>query len=91
MLHNARWSCLSLHSVRWKLPTTVYYRQQLDMQPDIVYIVHIVQTGSCTNLYRCPLACMVLYKAAWGQVVLRYICILVCCCKQLDTYIYTAC
>ena len=33
---------------------------------------------------------MGLHKAAWGQVVLRYICVLVCYCKRLDVYIYTA-
>ena len=40
---------------------------------------------------RCPLACMGLHKAAWGQVVLRYICVLVCCCKGLDACVNTAC
>ena len=57
---------------------------------DIVHIVHKVQTGSCTNLDRHPLACIGLHKAAWGQVVLKYICILVCCYKQLNAYINTA-
>ena len=61
------------------------------MQLDIVRIVHIVQTGSCTNLDRCPLACMDLHKAAWGQEVLSYISVLVCCCKRLDAYANTAC
>ena len=54
-------------------------------------IVHIVQIGGCTNLDRCPLAYMGLHKAAWGQVVLRYICVLVCCCKRLDACANTAC
>ena len=58
------------------------------MQLDIVYIVQI---GGCTNLDRCPLAYMGLHKAAWGQVVLRYICVLVCCCKPLDACANTAC
>ena len=37
------------------------------------------------------LACMGLYKAVWGQVVLRYICVLVCYCKQLDACRNIAC
>ena len=40
---------------------------------------------------KCPLVCMGLYKAAWDQVVLRYICVLVCCCKRLDACTNTAC
>ena len=61
------------------------------MQLDIVHIVHIIQIGGCTNLDRCPLAYMGLHKAAWGQVVLRYICVLVCCCKRLDACANAAC
>ena len=58
-------------------------------------IVHIVETGSRTNLDRCPLRTgvlkgMGLHKAAWGQMVLRYIFVLVCCCKQLDACANTA-
>ena len=34
---------------------------------------------------------MGLHKAPWGQVVLRYICVLVCCHKLLDACMYTAC
>ena len=34
---------------------------------------------------------MGLHKVAWGQVLLRYICILVCCYKQFDVCMYTAC
>ena len=34
---------------------------------------------------------MGLHKASWGQVVLRYIFVLVCCCKQLDACMNTAC
>ena len=40
---------------------------------------------------RCPLAPIgFLHRVAWGQVVLRYTCVLVCCYKQLDSCIYTA-
>ena len=49
------------------------------------------KSGQVSLKNRCPLACMGLHKAAWGQVVLRYIYVLVCCCKQLDAYTYTAC
>ena len=35
--------------------------------------------------------CIGLHKATWGQVVLRYICVLVYCCKRLDAYTNTAC
>ena len=34
---------------------------------------------------------MGLHKAAWGQVVLRYICVLVFGCKRLDACANTAC
>ena len=34
--------------------------------------------------------CMGLHKAAWGQFFLRYICVLVCCCKRLDACANTA-
>ena len=67
------------------------------MQLDIVHIVHIVtdrrlyESGQVSLKDRCPLACMGLHKAAWGQVVLRYICVLVCCCKLLDACANTAC
>ena len=54
-------------------------------------IIHMVQTGSCINLDRCLLVYMGLYKAARGQVVLRYICVLVCCCKRLDAYTSIIC
>ena len=40
---------------------------------------------------RCILACISLNKAAWGQVVLKYICVLVCCYKRLDAYANAAC
>ena len=39
----------------------------------------------------CPLACMGLHKAAWDQLVLSYICVLVFCCKQLDACMCTTC
>ena len=51
----------------------------------------LYESGQVSLKDRCPLACMGLYKAAWGQVVLRYICVLVCCCKRLDAYANTAC
>ena len=52
---------------------------------------HLYESGQVFLKYRCPLACIGLHKAAWGQVVLRYICALVRCCKQLDACTYTAC
>ena len=51
----------------------------------------LYESGQVSLKDRCPLACMGLHKAAWGQVVLRYICVLVCCCKQLDACANTAC
>ena len=51
----------------------------------------LYETGQVSLKERCPLTCMSLYKAAWGQVVLRYICVLVCYCKTLDACTYTAC
>ena len=50
----------------------------------------LYKSGKVFIKYRCPLACMGLHKAAWGQVVLRYICVLVCCCKRLDAFTNTA-
>ena len=84
-------SCPTLYSVHCKLPGTAYYKIRALQHHIQLEIVHIVQIGSCTNLDRCPLVCMVLYKVAWGQVVLSYICDLVCCYKRLDVYTYTAC
>ena len=51
----------------------------------------LYESGQVSLKDRCPLECMGLHKAAWGQVVLRYICVLICCCKRLDTYANTAC
>ena len=51
----------------------------------------LYKSGQVSLKNRCPLVCMGLYKAAWGQVVLRYICVLVCCCKRLDACTNTAC
>ena len=51
----------------------------------------LYESGQVSLKDRCSLACMGLHKAAWGQVVLRYICVLVCCCKRLDACANTAC
>ena len=51
----------------------------------------LYESGQVSLKDRCPLAYMGLYKAAWGRVVLRYICVLVCCCKRLDACANTAC
>ena len=51
----------------------------------------LYESGQVYLKDRCPLVCMGLHKAAWGQVVLRYICVLVCCCKRLDACTNTAC
>ena len=51
----------------------------------------LYESGQVSLKDRCPLACMGLHKAAWGQVVLRYICVLVCYCKRLDASANTAC
>ena len=47
------------------------------------------ESGQVSLKDRCPLACMGLLKAAWGQVVLSNICVLVCCYRRLDAYMYT--
>ena len=51
----------------------------------------LYEYGQVSLKDRCPLACIGLHKAAWHQVVLRYICVLTCYCKQLDTCTNTAC
>ena len=50
----------------------------------------LYKLGQVSLKDRCHLACMGLHKAAWGQVVLKSNCVLVCCYKQLDAYMYTA-
>ena len=50
----------------------------------------LYESGQVPLKDRCPLACMGLHKAAWGQVVLRYICVLVFYCKRLDVCANTA-
>ena len=87
-------SCLVLHSACWKLAghcivqtaarhTARHSTHSTDRQ--------LYESGQVSLKDRCPLACMGLHKAAWGQVVLRYICVLVCCCKRLDACMNTAC
>ena len=51
----------------------------------------LYESGQVSLKNRRLLAYMGLHKAAWGQVVLRYICVLVCCCKRLDACANTAC
>ena len=51
----------------------------------------LYESGQVSLKDRCSLVYVGLHKAAWGQVVLRYICVLVCCCKLLDSCINTAC
>ena len=51
----------------------------------------LYEFGQVSLKDRCPLASIGLHKAAWVHVVLRKICVLVCCWKQLDACMYTAC
>ena len=51
----------------------------------------IVSFNTSVPKRQVSLAWMGLYKAAWGQMMLRYICVLICYCKQLDICFYTAC
>ena len=93
-----------LRSTCWKLPSTAQCVLEA-AQHCIVWTAarhaarhsthstdrQLYESGQVSLKDRCPLVCMGLYKAAWGQVVLRYICVLVCCCKQLDACMNTAC
>ena len=93
-----------LSNTHWKLPTTTLYAleaaQHCIVQKAARHVARHSTHSTDRQLYkagqvslndRYPLACMGLYKAAWGLVVLRYICVLVCYCKRLDAYINTAC
>ena len=88
---------------RWKLPSTAQCAleaaQHCIVQTAAKHVARHSTHSTDRRLYesvqmslkdRCPLACMGLHKAAWGQVVLRYICVLVFCCKRLDACSYTA-
>ena len=86
-----------LCNMRWKLPSTAqcaleaaqYCIVQTAARHAARHSTHstdrrLYESGHLSLKDRCPLAYMGLHKAAWGQVVLRYICVLVCCCKRFD-------
>ena len=94
----------NLYIARWKLPNTAQCvleaARHCIVQTAARHTTRHSTHSTDRQLYeseqvslknRCILVYMGLYKAAWGQVVLRYICVPVCCCKQLDAYTYTAC
>ena len=89
--------------MRWKLPSTVQCTLEAAQHCIVQTVVEhaarhsthstdrqLYESGQVSLKDRCPLACMGLYKAAWGQVVLRYICVLVCYCIRLDACTNTA-
>ena len=96
-----------LFNTRWKLPSTAQCTLEAAQHcivrtaarhtaRHIKYNTHstdrqLYESGQVSLKDMYPLVCMGLHKAAWGQVVLRYICVLVCCCKRLDACTNTAC
>ena len=82
MLKAAR-HCIVQTAARHATRHSIYSTHSTDRQ--------LYESGQVSLKNRCLLACTGLHKAAWGQVVLRYICILFCCSKQPDACTNTAC
>ena len=99
--------CKKLYNMHWKLPSTAWCvleaAQHCIVQTAARHAARhsthsthstdrqLYESGQVSLKDRCPLAYRGLHKEAWVQVVLRYICVLVCCCKRLDACVNTAC